>query len=256
MEETSEDPSSFTRLGDAAIAIGIALGGGGLLLAAIVHLAAPVIAIAPVVAIDTPHIVAPRDVPRFSTRPLVVRAVPQPTTSHMTSRAAQGRAARSAARVGIANIPAPMQAPLGVRHAFPISRQPVVVGAIVPPQARPIVVAPAHGFVQRRVDRVFGRANVAPTRRAVGASIARTQRGRVAKAASRSKATALATPEPPVGFNDRPTLVEAPNVGSPTTTAALANDGGLAGLRLRGRLLAVPAPLATPAPLASTNASR
>ncbi len=248
MEETSEDPSSFTRLGDAAIAIGIALGGGGLLLAAIVHLAAPVISIAPVVAIDPPHLVAPRDMPRFSTRPVVARTVPQ-AISHVTARAPLGRGARSAAHAGIAIMPAPMQAPHGVRHALPISRRPVVVGAIAT-QARPIVGAPAHGFVQRRVDRVLERANVAPTNKAVGASIARTQRGRVAKAASRSKATALATPEPPVGFNDHPTLVEAPNVGTAATTAALANDGGLAGLRLRGRLLA------TPAPLASTNASR
>jgi len=206
------------RLRDAITAFGIALGGGGLLLAAVMHLAAPVIVIGPSVAIDVPVDPRPQHAPSVLVRQSVTRAISKQTVPHRTKRAAQARAARSVPRITGSSVPARSRVPIPVRNPRAAVRATVA--------AQPARIA------------------TGATRKS-GKTIAPARRNGVAKLASRPSASAASTPQPPVGFDDRPTLVEAPIAGQSTANTAAASDSGFSGLRIRGRLLATPKPEAT-----------
>lgn len=206
------------RLRDAITAFGIALGGGGLLLAAVMHLAAPVIVIGPSVAIDVPVDPRPQHAPSVLVRQSVTRAISKQTVPHRTKRAAPARAARSVPRITGSSVPARSRVPIPVRN----------------PRAA----------VRATVAGQPARIATGATRKS-GKTIAPARRNGVAKLASRPSASAASTPQPPVGFDDRPTLVEAPIAGQSTANTAAASDSGFSGLRIRGRLLATPKPEAT-----------
>ena len=206
------------RLRDAITAFGIALGGGGLLLAAVMHLAGPVIVIRPSVAIDVPVDPRPQHAPSVLVRQSVARAISKQTVPHRTKRAAQARAARSVPRITGSSVPARSRVPIPIRNPRAAVRATVV--------AKPARIA------------------TGATRKS-GKTIAPARRNGVAKLASRPSASAASTPQPPVGFDDRPTLVEAPIAGQSTANTAAASDSGFSGLRIRGRLLATPKPEAT-----------
>lgn len=220
------------RLRDAITALGIALGGGALLLAAVVHLAAPVIVIRPSAAIDVPVDPRPQHAPSVPVRSTVARAISKQTVPRQTKRAAQARAARSVPRIAGSTVPARSRVPIPVRNPRAAVRATVVATRAFRTQAQPAMAAPtariAIGAATKSVK------TIAPARR-----------NGVAKLASRSSASATSTPQPPVGFDERPTLVEAPIAGQSTANTAAASDSGFSGLRIRGRLLATPKPEAT-----------
>lgn len=220
------------RLRDAITAFGIALGGGGLLLAAVMHLAAPVIVIRPSVAIDVPVDPRPQHAPSVLVRQSVARAISKQTVPHRTKRAAQARAARSVPRITGSSVPARSRVPIPIRNPRAAVRATVVATRAFRTRAQPAMAAqPA-------------RIATGATRKS-GKTIAPARRNGVAKLASRPSASAASTPQPPVGFDDRPTLVEAPIAGQSTANTAAASDSGFSGLRIRGRLLATPKPEAT-----------
>jgi hypothetical protein len=209
-------------------AIGIALGGGALLLAAVMHLAAPVIVIGPSVAIEAPSGSGPQHAPSVPVRPTVARVISKRTSPHLMKRIAEARSARSAPRIAGSTVPARTQALVAVRNPR------AAVGgrarlAISAPPAPPARNATARDGATKKSRK----------------TIVRAPRSVVAKLASRPSASVASTPEPPVGFDERPTLVEAPFAGQSTASTAMASDSRFSGLRIRGRLLATPQPQAT-----------
>ena len=220
------------RLRDAITALGIALGGGTLLLAAVVHLAAPVIVIRPSAAIEVPVDPRPEHASSVPVRSTVARAISVQTVPPQTKRAVQARAARSVPRIVGSTIPARSRVRIPVRNPRATVRATVVATRAFRTRAQPEMAAP-------------------PARIAIGAArnsgktIVAARRNGVAKVASRPSASAASTPQPPVGFDERPTLVEAPIAGQSTASTAVASDSGFSGLRIRGRLLAAPKPEAT-----------
>lgn len=220
------------RLRDAIAALGIALGGGALLLAAVMHLAAPVIVIRPSAAIEVPVDPRPQHAASVPVRSTVARAISKQTVPRQTKRAAQARAARSVPRIVGSTVPVRSRVPIPVRSPRAAVRATLVATRAFRTRAQPAMATPT-------------------ARIAIGAAtksvktIASARRNGVAKLASRSSASAASTPQPPVGFDERPTLVEAPIAGQSTANTAAASDSGFSGLRIRGRLLATPKPEAT-----------
>ena len=237
MKVRSADVPGLIGLRDTIIAIGVAVGGGALLVAAVMHLATPVVVIRPVFAIETSAISAQNPVSSARARPNLEPAIAQIVKADAKKSAGKARPARWGPRVAVAAA----------------SAEAVATRAIAR-QARPQRGTTYQAIVASRAIRLPSRrSSMKPTRNAAattatianfGNAIARTHRSGVAKDVARRSASVAPTPEPPVGFDERPTLVEAPIAGQ-TTASISANDAGLSGLRIRGRLLATPAPQAT-----------
>lgn len=213
------------------LAIVIALGGGALLLAAVMHLAAPVIVIRSVVAVETPFAR-----PHGSNAPKRVVA--------RNSRPAP-RIARNSIHVTTLAHPifhtANATSPTRAAPTRTIATQTIATQTIAT-HMQPHVAPPRRAIVEPRVIRVANRQHSPSFAHVKFAStLARPRHPRVGKSAPRRSARVAPTPEPPVGFDERPTLVEAP-IARQATSSMSASDVGLSGLRIRGRLLATPAP--------------
>ena len=258
MKVRSADVPGLIGLRDTIIAIGVAFGGGALLVAAVMHLAAPVVVIRPAFAVETSAISAPNLAPSTRARPKLDRVIAQIPEASAKKSAGKARSARWEPRVvgtSIRGRAQPQPQPQTRMHTViaKASAKAVATRAIAR-QARLQRGTTYQANVESRAIRVASRQSpVMPKRNAAattatianfGKPIARAHRSGVAKDVARRSARVAPTPEPPVGFDERPTLVEAPIAGQ-TTASMSASDAGLSGLRIRGRLLATPAPQAT-----------
>lgn len=226
-------------------AIGMALGGGALLIAAVMHLAAPVM-LRPAGAIQTPAdtgaqraTAMPQRATSLHVTRVGSRVIAKRPDAHATKRAAYALAARPTPRKARNPVPERAQARLRATLA-PRARPQVAVSRIAVAEPREIGRASRHKTTTRTLPAPKSAVVTARS----GTKIARVRQLEVARLASRRGARVAPTPEPPVGFDERPSLVEAPLAGGATASVS-ANDAGLSGLRIRGRLLATPAPVAT-----------
>ena len=255
MKVRSADVPGLIGLRDTIIAIGVAFGGGALLVAAVMHLAAPVVVIRPAFAVETSAISAPNLAPSTRARPKLDRVIAQIPKASAKKSAGKARSARWEPRVVGTSIRGRAQPQPQTRMHTVIAKASAkaVATRAIARQARLQRGTTYQANVESRAIRVASRQSpVMPKRNAAattatianfGKPIARAHRSGVAKDVARRSARVAPTPEPPVGFDERPTLVEAPIAGQ-TTTSMSASDAGLSGLRIRGRLLATPAPQA------------